>query len=73
MSKSESLKGKFSQSETKYAVIMKSSDIGEYLYKIYASEETLERGLSKIKDRNIVNKNYRVAKVKVSIEEVENE
>lgn len=60
---------KFKSTEHKHAIILKDRGGTEYIYKSYASEDTLQTGLSRMRDRRIA-RDSRVAKIKITIEEV---
>lgn len=60
---------KFKSTEQKYAIILKDRGGTEYIYKSYASEENLQLGLSRFRDRRI-SRDHRAAKIRITIEEV---
>lgn len=64
------MKGKPLSVQNKLAIIFKDLGGTEYIYKSYVDEDKLQVGLSRIKDRHIANKQYRIAKIKITIEEV---
>jgi len=57
------------QIEIRHAIICSLKASGDYIYKDYADEEQLKRGIERFKDR-CYNSHFRVAKIKITVEEI---
>jgi len=53
----------------KHAIICNLKASGDYIYKSYSDKEQLQRGIKRFKNR-CYNSHFRVAKIKITVEEV---